>query len=111
MAVESAEEGLCAMQKNQFDIIISDYILPGMNGMEFFKQAAINQSNLQTGTTNVLITGNIKLEKLSKINEANVHDFVKKPYSVTALAHILAALTENKKPNQKNRNENYSKSK
>jgi two-component system nitrogen regulation response regulator NtrX len=107
MAVESAEEGLCAMQKNQFDIIISDFILPGMNGIEFFRQAAINE----TDTANVLITGNIKLEKLSKKNEANVHDFVKKPFSVTDLAHTLAALTENKKPNQQNLNENLFKSK
>jgi len=102
MAVESAEEGLCAMQKNQFDIIISDFVLPGMNGIDFFKQAAINQTN----TVNVLISGNISLEKLSEKNEAKVHDFVKKPFSVTALAHTLAALTENKKLNQQNLNEN-----
>jgi len=105
MAVESAEEGLCAMQKNQFDIIISDFVLPGMNGIDFFKQAAINQTN----TVNVLISGNISLEKLSEKNEAKVHDFVKKPFSVTALAHTLAVLTENKKLSQQNLNENLLK--
>jgi len=102
MAVETAEEGLCVLQNNKFDIIISDFILPGMNGIDFFKQAAINQ----TDTANVLISGNISPEKLSERNEAKVHDFVKKPFSVTALAHTLAALTENKKQNQQNLNEN-----
>ena len=101
MAVESAEEGLCAMQKNQFDIIISDFILPGMNGIDFFKQAAINQ----TDTANILISGNISSKKLLEKNEAKVHDFVQKPFSVTDLAHTLAALTENKKLNQQNLNE------
>jgi DNA-binding NtrC family response regulator len=100
MAVGSAEEGLCAVQENEFDIIISDFSLPGMNGIDFFRQAAINE----TDTANVLITGNIKLEKLSKKNEANVHDFVKKPFSVTALAHTLAALAENRKQNRQNLN-------
>jgi len=102
MAVETAEEGLCVLQNNKFDIIISDFALPGMNGIDFFKQAAINQ----TDTANVLVSGNISHEKLSEKNEAKVHDFVKKPFSVTALAHTLAALTENKKLNQQNLNEN-----
>ena len=100
MAVETAEEGLCVLQNNKFDIIISDFILPGMNGIDFFKQAAINQID----TANVLISGNISPEKLSEKNEAKVHDFVQKPFSVTALAHTLAALTENKKQNQQNLN-------
>ena len=80
------------MKNNKFDIIISDFTLPGMNGIDFFKQAAINQ----TDTANILISGNISPEKLSEKNEAKVYDFVKKPFSVTALAHTLAALTEKK---------------
>ncbi len=102
MAVETAEEGLCVLQNNKFDIIISDFALPGMNGIDFFKQAAINQ----TDTANVLISGNISSKKLLEKNEAEVHDFVQKPFSVTTLAHTLAALTENKKLNQQNLNEN-----
>jgi len=99
MAVETAEEGLCVLQSNKFDIIISDFTLPGMNGIDFFKQAVVNQID----TANVLISGNISPEKLSEKNEAKVHDFVQKPFSVTALAHTLAALTE-KKQNRQNLN-------
>ena len=101
MAVETAEEGLCVLQNNKFDIIISDFTLPGMNGIDFFKQAAINQ----TDTANVLISGNISSKQLLERNEAEVHDFVQKPFSVTDLAHTLAALTENKKQNQQHLNE------
>ncbi len=104
MAVETAEEGLCVLQNNKFDIIISDFTLPGMNGIDFFKQAAINQ----TDTANVLISGNISPEKLLEKNEAKVHDFVQKPFSVTDLVQTLTVLTE-KKQNQQNLNENLSK--
>ncbi|MDY6792554.1 MAG: response regulator [Thermodesulfobacteriota bacterium] len=104
MAVESAEDGLGAMQNNHFDIIISDFILPGMNGIDFFKQSVINQ----TDSTNVLIAGNISSEKLSEKNEAKVHDFIQKPFTVTALARTLAILTE-KKTNQQNPIENLFK--
>ena len=105
IAVETAEEGLCVLQNNKFDIIISDFILPGMNGIDFFKQAAINEID----TANVLISGNISPEKLLEKNEAKVHDFVQKPFSVTDLVQTLTVLTENKKQNQQNPNENLSK--
>ncbi len=100
MAVGSAEEGLYAMQKNQFDIIISDFSLPGMNGIDFFKQASIDQ----TDSMNVLITGNVSSKNLLKNNKAKVHDFVQKPFSVTELAHSIAALTESRKQCRKNLN-------
>ena len=99
-AVGSAEEGLCAMQENQFDFIISDFILPGMNGIDFFKQAAIDK----TDSMNVLITGKTNSKNLLKKNKAKVHDLVRKPFSITTLAHSLAALTENRKPNSQNLN-------
>ena len=105
IAVETAEEGLCVLQNNKFDIIISDFILPGMNGIDFFKQAAINEID----TANVLISGNISPEKLLEKNEAKVHDFVQKPFSVTDLVQTLTVLTENKKQNQQNPSENLSK--
>ena len=40
---ESAEEGLEAVREESFDIIISDFRLPCMNGLEFLKLAAITQ--------------------------------------------------------------------
>jgi len=97
MTVESAEEGLLALKKNHFDILISDFILPGMNGLDFFKQAATYHTN----TANVLISGKISPKKLSEQNEAKVHDFVSKPFSVKTLVCTLAALTEIKNNNVK----------
>ena len=102
-AVETAEEGLRALEKQPFDIIISDFSLPGMNGIDFFKQASIDQ----TDSMNVLITGNVRSKNLLKKYEAKVHDFVQKPFSVTELAHSLAALTENRKPNSQNLNRTF----
>ena len=36
--VNTAEDGLRALEQEAFDIIISDYKLPGMNGLDFFRQ-------------------------------------------------------------------------
>ena len=51
-AAESAEEGLEAIKKEQFDIIISDFRLPGMNGLDFLRLATVTQP----GAVNILIT-------------------------------------------------------
>jgi len=44
-AVETAETGLNALDKQHYDIIIADYKLPGMNGLEFLKQVQERKPN------------------------------------------------------------------
>lgn len=39
LVVTTAEEGMEAVRKQSFDVIISDYRLPGMNGIDFFTLA------------------------------------------------------------------------
>lgn len=38
LALETAEEGLKEIMRDQFDVVISDYKLPGIDGIEFFRQ-------------------------------------------------------------------------
>ncbi len=42
-ATETAEEGLRTLEKESFNIIISDLKLPGIDGLEFFRQANVYQ--------------------------------------------------------------------
>ena len=43
--LESAEEGLEIFRNNDYDIIIADYYLPGMDGIEFFRQIQDSHGN------------------------------------------------------------------
>lgn len=38
LALETAEEGLEAVSRSDYDIIICDYRLPGMDGLSFFRR-------------------------------------------------------------------------
>ena len=52
VAVESATKGLRRLKEDSFDIIISDFNLPGIDGLEFFRFAV----DIRPGTVNIMIT-------------------------------------------------------
>ena len=83
---ESAEEGLQAINEEQFDIIISDFRLPGMNGLDFLKLASVTQP----ASVNILITAYRDDYSFSEAIRIGVSEFIEKPFSVKALVALLA---------------------
>ena len=82
----TAEEGLQAINEEKFDIIISDFRLPGMNGLEFLKLATINHPE----SVNILITAYRDEYLFTEAVRIGVTEFIDKPFSVKALAELLA---------------------
>ena len=78
-AYETAEEGLQALKEECFDIIISDLQLPGIDGVEFFKQAVRSHPD----TVRILISGYGNQCAVSEAFEIGVHAFIKKPFTLT----------------------------
>ena len=83
---ETAEEGLRAIEEEQFDIIISDFRLPGMNGLDFIKRAAFSQPE----AVKFLITAYRDDHIFSEALRMGVNEFIEKPFSVKALVALLA---------------------
>jgi DNA-binding NtrC family response regulator len=84
--VETAEEGLQAIKEEQFDIIISDFKLPGMTGLDFLKLATVTQPQ----AVNILITAYRDEYCFSEAIRIGVTEFIEKPFSVKALVALLA---------------------
>jgi len=85
-AAESAEEGLVAIKEEQFDVIISDFRLPGINGLDFLKLAAVTHPH----AVNILITAYRDEYMFSEAIRMGVTEFIEKPFSVKALVALLA---------------------
>jgi DNA-binding NtrC family response regulator len=85
-AAESAEEGLKAIKEEQFDIIISDFRLPGINGLDFLKLANVTHPN----AVHILITAYRDEYMFSEAIRMGVAEFIQKPFSVKALVALLA---------------------
>jgi len=73
----SPEKALEYIRNNRVDLIISDFYMPGINGIELLKQArAIN-----SGTTLVLLTGYADKESaIRAINEIGLYRYIEKPW-------------------------------
>ena len=89
-ALETAEQGLKELKTKDYDIIILDYRLPGMNGLEFLKR--IQGTHPQV--IKILITAYGSKEVFSQAIELGVHDFIDKPFSTKAIEDSLWRLTE-----------------
>ena len=100
---ESAEAGLEAIKEEQFDIIICDFRLPGMNGLDFLKLATITQPQ----AVNILITAYRDEYMFSDAVRMGVTEFIDKPFSVKALVALLALSLKRQTQKQANRLGSY----
>jgi len=87
---ETAEDGLRALEEESFDIIISDFKLPGIDGLEFLRLVAASYPN----TVRVLITAYGDTYVASEATAVGAYDFIEKPFSVKTLAETLALSIE-----------------
>jgi len=93
MALESAEEGMEALKREKYDIIISDYRLLGINGLEFLKLV----NKYCPDAMKILITAYFSGDVFSEATVIGIHDFIQKPFTTEIIERSLTQLLENGK--------------
>jgi two-component system response regulator HydG len=86
MAVETAEEGMERLEKQDYDMIFVDYRLPGMDGLEFLDKIRDSHSHVLT----LLITAYGSGSVVSKASDLGVNGFVDKPFTMETLENALS---------------------
>lgn len=84
-ARESAEEGLSVLREHLFDVVITDFRLPGMNGLDFLRTL----QELQPGAQKILLTAYMNEEVLAEAFRLGVHEFIEKPLSTDDIEDAL----------------------
>jgi DNA-binding NtrC family response regulator len=72
---ESAEKGLILLETNHYDVIISDIILPGMDGIEML--ARVREQNPDQIV--IIVTAYASLDTSVKALRAGAYDYIMKP--------------------------------
>lgn len=101
----SAEEGLALCAERAPDIVLSDWVMPGMNGLEFCR--AFRDQNRASYGYFVLLTSKNDKNEVAQGLESGADDFLSKPVNGEELRARLAAgeriLTMERELRQKNR--------
>ena len=90
LAVETPEEALKALQNINYDIIVADYDLPGLNGLEFLNRIKANFPD----TMEILTTSSSDRKLVEEAKAAGIKDVMQKPFSAVALIMHLTPIFE-----------------
>jgi CheY-like chemotaxis protein len=90
LTVETAEEALKLIDSLKWDIIISDYQLPGMNGIAFLDIIGRKHPEIMK----ILVTAYASLDVATEAIKAGIHDFIQKPFKTETIISSLENLIE-----------------
>ena len=85
-ALETAEEGLKELKGQAYEIIIADYKLPGINGLDFLEQI----QKLYPYTIRILISAYGNDEVVDKAKTIGIQDFIEKPFTSETIEKSLS---------------------
>jgi len=88
VSVESGEEALKVLDERTVDLIVSDYKMPGMNGLEFLTEARERLPRVPR----IVMTAFPDLDiAIRAINEANIENFFTKPLDPDEILDVVSA--------------------
>jgi type II secretory ATPase GspE/PulE/Tfp pilus assembly ATPase PilB-like protein/DNA-binding response OmpR family regulator len=100
VTAESGREALDHLRNGTFHLVISDYMMPGINGAELLKQARM----LQPDMIRIMLTGHADTAAvMGAINEGAVYKFILKPWNDEDLRVTVALALEQFELIRKNR--------
>ncbi len=78
ITAESGADGLKAFEDNEIDLVISDYRMPGMNGVEFLSKVR----EKYPATIRIVLSGYADVTAVVEaINDGHVYKFISKPWN------------------------------
>jgi len=94
-----AEIGLQMLSKQPYDLIVTDFKLPGMNGLEFLQAVKRTNANIPV----IVMTAYGSVESAVEAMKAGASDYVLKPFSLAELALVIRKELDATKLREENR--------
>jgi two-component system, NtrC family, response regulator HydG len=82
---ENGENGLEALEKKSYDLVILDLKMPGLNGIEVLKKIKEFDSEIAV----IVITGYATIESAVEAMKYGAYDFIPKPFTPESLRMIV----------------------
>lgn len=99
IAAEDAETGLKLLNQNTVDLVVTDFRLPGMNGLEFLQTAKGVNASLPI----IVMTAYGTVESAVEAMKAGASDYILKPFSLEELLLVVRKELDASKLREENR--------
>ncbi len=86
VSFQSPQEALKSLKQKPVDIVISDFLMPDMDGLQFFAEV----KKLYPDVTRILLTGYADKENAIKaINQVGIYQYIEKPWDNEGLKMVI----------------------
>src|SRR6267154_3028452 len=82
----SASQGLAALQKQQFDLLLTDLVMPEMDGISLL-QAALQ---VEPELAGIIMTGQGTIDTAVDAMKTGAMDYILKPFKLSAILPVLS---------------------
>ncbi len=89
-SAENGEEACDKIRREGFDLIITDLIMPGVNGLDLLREAKSNNPNVVV----IIITGFATLASALQAIKEGAYDYVAKPFSLEQMRVVVRNAAE-----------------
>jgi DNA-binding NtrC family response regulator len=94
-----AETGLEMLNKQPYDLVVTDFKLPGMSGLEFLQSVRRSDGNVPV----IVMTAYGTVESAVEAMKAGANDYVLKPFSLAELVLVIRKELEARNLREENR--------
>lgn len=92
----SGEEGLALLAEQEFDVVITDIAMAGMNGMEVLKAVRSSKPDVEV----IMVTGYPMIENAVEAMRLGAFHYLAKPYSLEEARMLVARALEKRRLRQ-----------
>ncbi len=97
-ACKSGEAGLAAMQSTQFDLVLSDLRMPGIDGMEVLRHIRATTPDVPV----IMITGHATLDSAVDAMKAGAYHYIAKPFRLAEAREVVRGALEVRRVRREN---------
>jgi CheY-like chemotaxis protein len=91
-------EALQELNAGNIDLVITDFVMENMNGVELVRQIRRNQGSISPFIPVIMVTSDSSRKAVLQARDAGVTEFLAKPFSIAGLMQRIEACIEQPRP-------------